>query len=205
MTWKTITGRDFKKKIQTGQTLLIWTLWAVSSSSPFPGGSCGLQPGRLSVCTRVFKLCANNNKTAYSRWKWMERWRGRKRLLHCLVCSSIGTAGAACAEELLFILINTRRTLENWDSFIVYCLSPSGVVKIVKTAHAHLEEANWPSTNFAMVCVSVWTLPGRFQGSCLTWRRSFLAQFTFGSISCWNSVEKHSGKKISIKNKAFRY
>lgn len=126
---------------------------------------------------------------------------GGGRLLHCLVCASIGTAGAACAEELLFILINTRRTLENWDSFIVSFLSPSSAVKTVKTAHAHLEETNWPSTYLAMVCVSVWTLPGRFQGSCLTWRRSFLAQFTFGSISCWNSVEKHTCKKFILKIK----
>lgn len=38
-----------------------------------------------------------------------------------------------------------------------------------------------------MVCVSAWTLLGRFQGSCLTWRRNFLVQLTRGSISCWNS------------------
>lgn len=46
---------------------------------------------------------------------------------------------------------------------------------------------HWPSTYLAMVCVRVWTLLGRFQGSCLTWRRNFLVQFTLGSISCWNS------------------
>lgn len=45
----------------------------------------------------------------------------------------------------------------------------------------------WPSTYLVMVCVSAWTLLGRFQGSCLTWRRNFLVQLTRGSISCWNS------------------
>lgn len=50
-----------------------------------------------------------------------------------------------------------------------------------------------------MVCVSVWTLPGRFQGSCLTWRRSFLVQFTFGSSSCWNSAENHTCKEHFFK------
>lgn len=51
------------------------------------------------------------------------------------------------------------------------------------------QKKNSPSTYLEMVCVRLRMLLGRFQGSCLTWRRNLLPQFTLGSISCRNSVD----------------
>lgn len=48
----------------------------------------------------------------------------------------------------------------------------------------------WPSTNFLILWARLRTLLGRFQGSCLMWSRNLFGQLSFGSISCWNSIQK---------------
>lgn len=89
----------------------------------------------------------------------------------------------ACSihDKYLMWLCEQATRLEHWES--IKCKGLGVHVNHVRSCSG----TRWPSTYLVMVCVSAWTLLGRFQGSCLTWRRNFLVQLTRGSISCWNS------------------